>query len=91
MGQNGYEDFSFSIGTGFSNWDIGNDDYDSGVINTINGIVSAYAQGDKEAFHSTQLRFVKNGRCHNRSWDKRYSRRGMAKLAREFSKEISKS
>lgn len=81
-------DFSFSIDSGFSNWELGTGNYDSGIINTYHGIVSVYAQGDEECSHSTSLRFVHNGRCFVRSWKKRFSRRGIAMLAKKFSKEI---
>lgn len=62
-----------------------------GSVFTQHGIVSVYAQGDKENCYVTRLDFVWNGRCYSRTYNgKRYSPRGIKTIARKFAEEIAK-
>ena len=54
---------------------------------TPHGFVTGYAQGDETHTHHTCLDFFYGGRVHTRSFDKRYSVRGIATKAMQFAEE----
>lgn len=64
-------------------------DYLDGSVFTPDGIVHAYAQGSGSSiFPHTKLDFVWKNTVYSKSFNKRYSKRGIAMLARKFAKEI---
>ena len=65
------------------------DGWTDGEVVTPNGIVSVYAQDD-EKFHLTRLDFAYEGTLYMRSWDKRYSPRGIVTKAYQFTQDIIK-
>src|SRR5690348_11763175 len=66
-------------------------DYDEGVVATKFGFVKVYAQGnDRTSKPSTWLRFVWNGRMHDRNFDVRFTPRRMVTLADRFAREIAR-
>ena len=88
-----YTDDSMAINEGFSRiktvWGTGVSWLDGEVI-TEQGMVSIYAQGDDNCFAHTRLDFVFEGRLHMRNYpNKRYTKRGIAMLAKRFAHEIT--
>lgn len=81
---------SMSVGTGFSRiedrgWWL------DGEVATDYGFVTVYAQGDSNNFAYSRLDFIANGRLYMRTFDKRYTARGLAMKARQFAREIVES
>jgi hypothetical protein len=85
-------DDKFSVGRGFSRIEIiknASGDYDLGVVFTPHGIVSVYAQGDENYTHLTRIDIVREGTTYVRNFNgKRYSKRGISKVAKAFAKEV---
>lgn len=83
---------SYKLGRGFSRIETNktlSGEYDVGSVFTPHGIVCVYAQGDASSSSYTRLDFVRSGRHHMRNFlNKRYSKRGLAKIARAFAKEL---
>lgn len=84
-----YFDDGFSVGDGYTNWEPGLKDYESGLSATPWGYVSIYIQGDHNYTAATVFRFVFNGRNHTRSYQKRFTRLGAARKAKDFAREIT--
>ena len=83
-------DDSLSVGSGWSNLKEATGGWTCGIIITGHGIVSAYAQGDKNSLYVTRLDFVFKGRFYMRTFnDKKYSHRGIATKAKQFAREIA--
>lgn len=80
-------DDSMALGDGFARWVPGTNGYDQGTIFLPEGVVDAMMQGDDRNYHLTRLDTVIDGRLVMRSFDKRYSRRGVIRLARELLSE----
>jgi hypothetical protein len=85
--------YSLSVGSGFGRTELRQmqhryADWLDGEVITYHGIVSIYAQGDDEFRPSTQLTFVWKGRMHVKSYNKRYTQRGIVTLAKRFANEI---
>jgi hypothetical protein len=87
-----HDDFSMRVGRGWSN--LTNESYlctldgellewTEGEVVTEYGIVLVYAEEG-----TTTLRFVWNGTCYDRYWDYLLGKRTIARLAKEFVKEI---
>ena len=76
---NGYVDVS-ELGTEYT--------YLKGSVQTPHGIVEVVSQGDKMNPYYTRLDFVKDGQTYTRTFNRRYSKRGLGTKAREFAKEI---
>jgi hypothetical protein len=64
-------------------WQVGTDRYDDGVLLLPEGTVGAMMQGDDESFHLTRLDFVLDGRHYIVSVNRRYTKRGVIRFARE--------
>ena len=64
----------------------------NGTIRTSLGFVIAYADTWKnakgEVSHHTRLEFIWQGREHSRYYSKRFTERGMARLADRFAREV---
>lgn len=59
-----------------------------GEVVTPQGIVTVYAQGDEVADHYTRLDFVFDQTHYMRTFDKRYTSRGIITKATQFVNEI---
>lgn len=79
---------SCSIGGGWSNIKRHGSDSISGIVITTQGIVEIYAQGNEEYIYASRLNFAWKGRMYLRTFDKRYSPRGIVTKAKQFAKEI---
>jgi len=82
------QEYNYSVGRGYSSVCDRKDGWTDGEVLTPQGIVLAYAQGGEKQFHHTSLRMVVNGRVYHRSWNKRYTKRGIARKAREFARDL---
>lgn len=86
------QQYHFSIGKGFSRLEDrkleGGESWIDGSVVTRFGIVLAYSQGDKKSFHHTSLEFAYKGFVQVRSFDKRYTKRGIARLAKQFAEDV---
>lgn len=80
-------DDSFDIGDGFTRWAAGTNGYDDGEVILPEGIVTVLMQGDDRNRPLTRLDAVINGRLVIRTYEKRYSRRGVVRLARQLLRE----
>lgn len=65
--------------------------YESGTILLPEGVVSVLIQGDDEHLHLTRLDTVIDGRQVIRTWRRRYTKRGVIKLARQLLTGISEN
>lgn len=84
-----HEDDHWALGKAYGMFHMTGFDYDLGDVATKYGFVTAYAQGDDERWHLTELRFCYLGRIYTRTWrDRRYSQKYMVTLARRFADEI---
>ena len=63
-------------------------DYLEGSVSTKHGYVICYAQGDENCSHITTIRFIHEGRMYVRTFNKRYSKRGIVTKANQFVTEI---
>lgn len=82
-----YED-SMSIRKPFGRLHNNESGWTDGEVVTPYGIVSVYAQGDKENWHLTRLDFAHKNRMYIRSFRKRYTHRGIVTKANRFAQEI---
>ncbi len=89
-----HTDFRMSLGgkcwNSISFNDTPNGSYHDGFVTTPNGIVGVYAQGGKDSFKHTEIRFSVAGLLFTRSWQKRHSPRGIVAKARKFAAECAK-
>jgi hypothetical protein len=58
--------------------------YFEGAVVAPEGIVEVYSE-----MQITSMHFVWNGRIYRRTWRKRFSPRGLSRLAKAFAKEIA--
>lgn len=80
-------DDNWSVSEAWSNFSREENEFGwwtDGSITTKYGIVSAYQQEDH-----TDIRFVWEGRCYNRSWPTAYSQQWVVTLAKRFVREIT--
>ena len=82
------QEYDYSIGNGYSSVRDRKEGWTEGNVLTPQGIVTVYAQGDKNEFHHTSLEMVVDGRVYHRQWNKRYTKRGIARKAREFARDL---
>lgn len=76
-----------SIGKGFGRIRHNQFGWLDGEVVTPHGIVSVYAQGDNENFSMTRLDFAHRGFLYMRTFDKRYTSRGIVTKAKQFAKD----
>jgi len=81
-------DVSMSIGSGFGRISRQREGWLDGEVVTPHGIVSVFAQGDSTHDHYSRLDFAYAGRLYIRSFNKRYSPRGLVTKAKQFSREV---
>jgi hypothetical protein len=83
--------YHFGLGTGWSRMRDCNESHGAwieGSVLTIFGIVLAYSQGGNGNANHTTLEFVCNRRCYVRSWERRYTKRGVSRLAKQFAEDV---
>ncbi|MDB4893176.1 MAG: hypothetical protein JWL61_5031 [Gemmatimonadetes bacterium] len=69
--------------------DDGKPRYYTGHVDTLNGYVTVYSQGyDRKWRAFTEVRFIWNGREYARSWDRKFSERGVVTIARRFAAQV---
>lgn len=78
---------SWSVGKGYSTVQTHSSWLD-GDVATKHGLVWCYSQSGNPY---TRLDFVFLGRCYSRTFDRFYTKRGVAKKAKEFAEEVVKS
>ena len=66
----------------------GKSTYLVGHVMTEYGTVGIYTQGDDKNFHHTRLDFPHGKTCYVRTFNKRYSERGIVTVAKKFAKEV---
>ena len=81
-------DWKWSVGEGINDARE-QDGYINGVVATRYGFVSVYSQGDERNVPHTDFRFIHKGVCYVRGINRRYSLRGIARIAKRFAKEIT--
>ena len=59
-----------------------------GCIITALGIIYVYSQGDSQNFHFTRMQTVKDGMLYEMTAKQRYTKRGLARIASKFIKEV---
>lgn len=62
-----------------------------GYVATAWGYVVVYSQGDNNFKHVTHLQFIFNGFQYTRTFNKRYTPRGIKTKAMAFAQEIAES
>lgn len=61
-----------------------------GVVSTVHGFVSVYAQGGEDSTYASRLDFIWRGRLYMRNYSKqRLSKRGLVTAADRFAHEIA--
>ena len=64
--------------------------YLNGVVITRHGIVDCYAQGGYEFRKHSRRDFFHKGKVYSRSYQKRFSKIGLSRMASRFAAEIIK-
>lgn len=88
-----YDDHMSLSGRSFSRTELRDSGgWIDGAVVTPWGIVLVYAQGDAVHVNNSRLDFAHNGRLHIRNFKgKRYTQRGLARVAAKFAREIVES
>jgi hypothetical protein len=65
--------------------------WNDGTILTEYGMVDCMAQGSSNFTPHSRFDFVHKGKCYSRSYDRRFTKRGLSMIAKRFAKEISET
>ena len=82
-------EYDYAVGQGWNSVKDNPNGWTDGTVKTPHGMVDVYAQGDDKHRHVTQLIFQSRGRVYVRTFEKRYTHRGIARKAKELAREIT--
>lgn len=86
------KDFTYKLTSWFTNCietkkGEGDITYHLGCVGTDHGFVHVYSQG---GWACTRMQFIRNGRVHERTFDKTFTSRGLVTKAKQFAEEVCK-
>jgi len=72
----------------FANLRTGSDRDTTGYVETEHGIVVVYADTWNDDTSATRLEMVISGRSYDRTWERRFTDKGISRLANKFARDV---